>query len=81
MGAKAQRKIQRGTAYSHRISPFQAVYAPSPAIMRGVGVSLDVEIDIGGMVDGVCDAAEAVGDFAEDAWNDIKDGWNDFWSW
>lgn len=47
----------------------------------GVGVSLDVEIDIGGMVDGVCDAAEAVGDFAEDAWNDIKDGWNDFWSW
>ena len=47
----------------------------------GVGVSLDVEIDVGGMVDGVCDAAEAVGDFAEDAWNDIKDGWNDFWSW
>lgn len=54
----------------------------------GVGVSLDVEVDVGGMVDGVCDAAEAVGDFVDDAWNDVKDGWNDvkdgwndLWSW
>lgn len=47
----------------------------------GVGVSLDIEVDVGGMVDGVCDAAEAVGDFASDAWDSVKDGWNSFWSW
>lgn len=47
----------------------------------GVGVSLDVEVDIGGMVDGVCDAAEAVGDWAADTWDDAQYAWNDFWSW
>ncbi len=47
----------------------------------GVGASLKLEVDVGGMVDGVCDAAEAVGDFAKDAWDGVKDGWNKLWSW
>lgn len=40
----------------------------------GVGLSLDVEVDVGGMVETVADTATA-------AWDGIKDGWNDFWSW
>jgi hypothetical protein len=40
----------------------------------GVGFSVDVEVDIGGMVDTVCDVAES-------AWDTVKDGWNNFWSW
>lgn len=40
----------------------------------GVGVSLDVEIDVGGMVDTVVDGAEA-------AWDGIVDGWNSLWNW
>lgn len=47
----------------------------------GLGVSVDVEVDVGGMVDTVCDKAEAAWDAAEEKWDDIKDGWNDFWSW
>lgn len=40
----------------------------------GVGVSLDVQIDVGGMVDTVVDGAQA-------GWEYIRDGWNDFWTW
>ena len=39
----------------------------------GVGVSLGFEVDAGGMVDTVSDAASAV-------WDGAKDGWNNFWS-
>lgn len=50
----------------------------------GLGLSLDVEVDVGGMIDttidAVCDGIEAVADKAESAWNGIKDGWNDFWN-
>lgn len=47
----------------------------------GVGVSLDVEIDVGGMVDGVCDVAEGAMNYVEEGWNDFVEGWNDFWDW
>ena len=40
----------------------------------GVGASVSVEVDIGGMVDTVCDTAEA-------AWNGIQEGWDEFMSW
>lgn len=40
----------------------------------GVGASVSVEVDVGGMVDTVCDVAEA-------AWDGIKNGWNSFMSW
>ena len=40
----------------------------------GVGASVSVEVDIGGMVDTVCDTAEA-------AWNGIQEGWDEFVSW
>lgn len=38
----------------------------------GVGFSIDVEIDVGGMVDTVCDGAASL-------WDSAVDGWNDFW--
>lgn len=58
----------------------------------GVGVSLDLEVDVGGMVDTVCDTAEAVGDYAVEAWDTasgyISDGWDyvsdiadEWWPW
>lgn len=51
----------------------------------GVGVSLDVEIDISGMVetvnDFIGDGVETVVDKAGAVWEDIQDGWNDFWNW
>lgn len=40
----------------------------------GVGFSVDVEIDVGGMVDTVADGAKA-------AWDGVKDGWNKLWDW
>lgn len=40
----------------------------------GVGGSVSLEVDIGGMVDTISDTAEA-------AWEGIKDGWNKFTSW
>lgn len=40
----------------------------------GVGGSVSLEVDIGGMVDTISDAAEA-------AWNGVKDGWKAFTSW
>ena len=39
----------------------------------GVGVSLGFEVDVGGMVNTVADAASS-------AWEGIKSGWNSFWS-
>lgn len=39
----------------------------------GVGVSFGVEIDVGGMVDTVCDKAET-------AWDNLKEGWNNIWN-
>lgn len=47
----------------------------------GVGVSLDVEIDVGGMVDTVVDTAQVAWDGIQEGWSDFKDGWNDFWDW
>ncbi len=40
----------------------------------GLGASINAEIDIGGMVDTVCDTASA-------AWNGLKDGWKKITSW
>ena len=40
----------------------------------GVGVSLGFEVDVGGMVDTVADAASA-------AWDGISDDWDKFTSW
>lgn len=40
----------------------------------GVGASISLDVDVGGMVDTVCDAAQA-------AWSGITDGWNAFTSW
>ncbi len=40
----------------------------------GVGASVSLDVDVGGMVDTVCDTAEA-------AWDGIKEGWNTFKSW
>ena len=37
-------------------------------------VSVGAEIDIGGMVDTICDTAES-------AWNGLKKGWKTFTSW
>lgn len=39
----------------------------------GVGASLGFEVDVGGMVDTVTDAASA-------AWDGISDGWDNFWN-
>ena len=39
----------------------------------GLGVSVNVEVDIGGMVDTVVDGAQV-------AWEGIKDGWNKLWN-
>lgn len=39
----------------------------------GLGVSINVEVDIGGMVDTVVDGAQV-------AWEGIKDGWNKLWN-
>lgn len=47
----------------------------------GIGVSLDLEVDVGGMVNTVADAAESVWNGAKDVWNDAKDAWNKFWKW
>lgn len=50
----------------------------------GIGLSLDVEVDIGGMVDTAVDAIgdgiEAIADTAEAVWDNVEEGWNDFWS-
>lgn len=40
----------------------------------GVGASVSVEVDVGGMIDTVCDTAEA-------AWDGIQDGWDAFMDW
>lgn len=40
----------------------------------GIGASVSVEVDVGGMIDTICDTAEA-------AWNGIQEGWDDFMSW
>jgi len=40
----------------------------------GLGVSLNVEVDVGGMVDTVVDGAQV-------AWEGIKDGWDNLWNW
>lgn len=40
----------------------------------GVGASVSIEVDIGGMVDTITDTAEA-------AWDGIKNGWKTFKSW
>lgn len=46
----------------------------------GVGVSVGFEVDVGGMVDTVADAASAAwdeaADFVSDGWNSLKSGWN-----
>ena len=40
----------------------------------GLGVSVGAEVDIGEMMDTVCDAAES-------AWNGLKKGWETATSW
>lgn len=40
----------------------------------GIGASVSIEVDIGGMVDTISDTAEA-------AWDGIKNGWKTFKSW
>ena len=45
----------------------------------GIGVSVDIELDVGGMVDTVCDAASSAVDAVKDGWNSFKSGWNAFW--
>lgn len=40
----------------------------------GVGLSFDVEVDIGGMIDTVADNAEGI-------WDGVKSGWNSFVQW
>lgn len=40
----------------------------------GIGASVSIEVDIGGMVDTITDTAEA-------AWDGIKNGWKTFKSW
>ena len=40
----------------------------------GLGVYVGAEVDIGGMVDTVCDTAES-------AWNGLKKGWKTVTSW
>lgn len=39
----------------------------------GVGASVGFDIDVGGMIDTVADAASS-------AWDDVCNGWDDFWS-
>ena len=40
----------------------------------GIGASVSIDVDVGGMVDTISDTATA-------AWDGIKDGWNKFTSW
>lgn len=47
----------------------------------GVGFDVGFEIDVGGTVDAVCDAASGIWDGATDIWNGTVDAISDAWDW